>query len=153
MSDNNVVPLKNSFREEQEAKEPKLSSSYTMEVQSETPGDPPTRKVFAVANAKITETLNVIRRLLTGPPPGTRLIAFTIFPHSFSANDVMEQAKVLAKSALASPFYNEINKEQPADPEVEEAPKEEAPVILDPIDEDPRDQHPVAGGMADADPQ
>jgi hypothetical protein len=105
------IELKNSFRKELEEKEPHLSAVYTMEVESEDDHLEPTRKVFTVNSAKITETLNVIRRLLTGPPPRTRLIAFTIIPRSFNASDVMEHAHCLSISPLAKPFFNETNPE------------------------------------------
>jgi hypothetical protein len=118
----NVTPLKNSFREELEAREPTLAISYTMEVRHPTdPSAQPERKVFTIAEAKITETLNVQRRLLNGPPPNTRLVAFTIIPKPFSSSDVLEHAHVLTQTPLAKPFFNETNQApEPTKAEIQE---------------------------------
>jgi hypothetical protein len=153
--ENKVIPLVNRFRKSTDVADPdaKLSATYTVEVTPAPPSAaPPTKRVFNVLNAKVTETFNVIRRLIESPPAGTRLIAFTIFPTGYTAKDILDQAGILFNSTLAATTYaNEQNKD--IHPAKKETTPEETPSQPAETTQDGGPSHPAPSGVADAGPE
>jgi hypothetical protein len=100
-----ITPI-NRFRQNPRP-ERKLHAIYTLAVSDPSGKLRPIHRTFAVREAGVTETMNVIRRLIDSPPENTAFKCFTVFPHGIPAADVIGCARSLLATLSNEPNEHE----------------------------------------------